>query len=113
MREFKFRVWDKGSKQMDLLPDWECLDGQIWLALVHYEIMQYTGLKDKNGKDIYEGDVLNDPGGFPSPCNAVVVFEYGQFKAVRGNYIINPSEHWNWLSVDGNIYENPELLEAL
>jgi uncharacterized phage protein (TIGR01671 family) len=52
MREIKFRAWSKDTKSM-----WWDVFGPM-LQDDRYEVMQYTGLKDKNGKEIYEGDIV-------------------------------------------------------
>jgi len=62
MREIKFRAWDKERKTM-LSPDDLChLEGNVSKALKesspHLELMQFTGLKDKNNREIYEGDIV-------------------------------------------------------
>jgi len=84
-----------------------------------YELMQYTGLTDKNGREIYEGDVVESftiPNGYI--CRGVVVFENGSFlmdvknapfaeSGFKGDF----DERIREYTVLGNIYENPEMLE--
>ena len=81
------------------------------------ELMQYTELTDKNGKEIYEGDiVLVKPGGISTWYKTVVEFKEGALIAslINGEnhfYIFNPGFDSNDFEVIGNIYENKKLLE--
>lgn len=72
MREIKFRAWDKFTQKYWNIENWhfedEYLDliesadpnsKRVWRKFNEVELMQYTGLKDKNGKDIYEGDIIH------------------------------------------------------
>ena len=60
MREIRFRAWYKSDA---LMIDNESFGGSIPFSNTNYILMQYTGLKDKNGKEIYEGDILQDEDG--------------------------------------------------
>ena len=123
MRDIKFRAWDNYS----MLP-WEWLDTSlncVWTAInaQQYDnpepiLMQYTGLKDKNGKEIYEGDILSEKWKF--------VVEYikdgfycthKQGKKIVStpiSVILDKREKAGVpLEVIGSIYEHPELLEGV
>jgi len=100
---FRFRVWDRQAKVMHYLgavSDTELLD----CGLI---IMQCTGLQDKNGMLIWEGDILDHPfwGAF------VVVWEYDGFSVQNEKYGVVLEPHQVQQSkVISNRYENPELL---
>ena len=120
-REIKFRVWDDWKKKMitpvgifwndvtSALFNYCKEEGESRVALngKHrndgYHIMQYTGLKDKNGKEIYEGDIVK---AFYKDCiepyHKNVVIEIDPTEATRG--------YWEECEVIGNIYENKDLL---
>ena len=127
MREIKFRAWVKEKKAIFevILIDYVTKKVTYLLERVGHllsirdakfydvELMQYTGLKDKNNKEIYEGDILFESFG---EKYYKVIFENGSFKAeVEGDF-----EEYSFDLIDvvaqgyevvGNIYENPELME--
>ncbi|WP_341480358.1 YopX family protein [Clostridium botulinum] len=125
-REIKFRVWDNTTKEMLQLQKMSFKTSKCmpYGGNIEYEfdnLMQYTGLKDIDNKEIYEGDILQGgyanklTGGFESRLY-VVEFEKGTFK---GKLIGESPYGDTWLNflnkksyVIGNIYENPELLEV-
>ena len=107
-REIKFRIWDKINRM------WlRCFNVNLFDIgdLPNVELMQYTGLKDKNGKEIYEGDIviLNDT---EEENRCVVKYKYGSYILVDGDLRENLSNvEDRFLEVIGNIYENKNLLE--
>lgn len=129
MREIKFRVWDKAlncwyhSPQLVIRPySGKVSDGS---TVPNVELMQYTGLKDKNGKEIYEGDIVElqmyDDGFSPAdiPCLQV----RGNFEVYYDNNeglysLKNKKEDWTpnqigcfpSLKVIGNIHEHYYIL---
>jgi len=137
MREIKFRVWDKTNNKM-LMPienPAQAITVQILPnGDTDYEFMQYTGLKDKNDKEIYEGDIVKGGAVYYFYKDQIAVVKFGQFEAdssgqeygsipVNGWYldIIVKDEdkdtgyhgefNTDSLEVIGNIYENPSLLQ--
>ena len=125
-REIKFRAWDKRNKQMLTVAQFVFdTRGEAYLEKSpiiardkdynHYsgdfesmEIMQFTGLKDKNGKEIYEGDIVK----FRNPVYAEIIYLKGCFFA--GNEFLGDRPLYNIkipYEVIGNIYENPELFK--
>ena len=122
MREIKFRAWHKKEKmiyevleinifsQEVILTYTENFETDRWEYLKDIELMQFTGLKDKNGKEIYEGDiirVIGDPERYEIFWNErFATFEL-KYTGNSLGYTINSYEK---VEVIGNIYENPELL---
>lgn len=120
MREIKFRAWDADEKTM--CPVYELHFGErIIVARVNArngkmllvfsdetKLMQYTGVKDKNGVEIYEGDILLDD--FAEEYYIVKFFD-GAFIAECDGVIYDLADVALITAVVGNIYENPELTE--
>ena len=136
MREIKFRCWDTENKEMLEVQelDYEgSYNGQPMIRTTMYNdyfdtedmiLMQYTGLKDKNGKEIYEGDIVlyedwemcyegggNDSfinKGIIEYCNNNCCFNVTERQTVDLQDVLYEGNED--LEVIGNIYDNPELL---
>ena len=141
-REIKFRAWNKvwgmmlpvdeiDFKQQSVMVTVEASDYNHEGEWQDYEIgediilMQFTGLKDKNGKEIYEGDVLLENGGWDENGRNVVVRFEDDYGWVVSPYVDGKRAPFtnklresltirmrnkNPTIVGGNVYENPELL---
>ena len=143
MREIKFRAFDKKRKCMfqvteinfrangniySVSPD----QGGTWLLIDEVELLQYTGLKDKNGREVYEGDLLKKVltidvtalGEKSAEIETHEIIGYVKFeKGHFGIYFIKHTSHkeaensfYPFLNekeyeIIGNIFENSELLE--
>lgn len=155
-RELKFKIWDKEQKKF-LEINWEgentrhtkgkaniCYSDRVYVTLSGYvnedgwpyevdaDILQYTGLKDKNGKEIYEKDIvkvtINN-----KTFNAWIVFEMGSFMIANDDITYYIDDNWNdnvkclselaWeqeefedriycLEVIGDTYQNIDLIEV-
>ena len=129
MREIKFRAWDEANNEMVYSDKEDCFyintKGVLFMYSKKptkkgedyhkdYNVMQYTGLKDKNGVEIFEGDLLR----VLDNKNGVLQVEFKN--AYVGGWVLTHNSTDDWLSlgarksedieVIGNKYENPELL---
>ena len=119
MREIKFRAWNIGFSKMSEKIEWidfkegtaGCVFDGISMPILFrgLKLMQYTGLKDKNGKEIYEGDIIrafdeNYEVKFKQTKSGLRV-DYGY-----PDYHNGPAP--DWVEVIGNIRENPKLINA-
>ncbi|CAI3679702.1 Phage protein TIGR01671 [Clostridium neonatale] len=134
-RKIKFRMWDKDYKEMRIfgknqhddfrtnrnneLYYYNLQDGETSSECGAYELMQYTGIKDVTGKEIYEGDIVefyNDVDYVLHPGIAKVIFDLGAFQMENEKYGIDYLGNMDiddmCIRVIGNIYENPELLKS-
>lgn len=126
MREIKFRAWDEKGKQMiehenlQMNCDGFCVIDEEATMFPMDIIMQFTGLKDKNGKEIYEGDFLGtyegEELGWENHGKVIWWNESAKFfLADKDNYmseseLSEETQEWNDTEIIGNIYENPNLL---
>lgn len=119
VREIKFRAWD-GEK---MLMEWlECCEWGIneVFSRTSYKVMQHTGLKDKNGVEIYEGDILlwNEKNWVCSwnkrNCQyfyeTIESFLNEREKPVWGEWHFQKQRMERATEIIGNIHQNPELL---
>lgn len=130
MREIKFRAWDKGAEKMvnevsfpyikGYMGDEGCVDCTAHFfetTSKKFEWMQFTGLKDKNGKEIYEGDIVEEKKNWLESGSGEDEKRILQIKFANGGFIVSENgrgqdlrDHLN-CEIIGNIYENSELLK--
>ena len=131
MREIKFRAWDKYEEKMsydvsiysDKNGSWWSGDhidedsGDTITSFDKGELMQFTGLKDKNGKGIFSGDLIRQHGTLYEirPCvggfECQIWKEYKQGGAEEGSIYMFSCLLDTACEIIGNLYENPELLK--
>lgn len=121
----KYRAWDKEFKEM-VPVDALVFDEQVIKAtyqngsivkddVKNYELMQSTGLRDKNGKEVFVGDIIKCTRGCPH--EVYLEKEYGgiYIGGMPAVYLKGLLEGYAWTGAEeilGNVYENPELLEV-
>ncbi len=130
-REIKFKIWDMKRKRFvnSHIPDPESnyglrADGKlVQFGVTHtyqpffeweehpeeVELLQYTGLKDKNGKEIYESDILNRNGFRYKIIYGIAGFMFRGIEVRHSGYFY--SKESTEFEIIGNIYENPELIK--
>lgn len=127
MREIKFKAWNRQAKRFvddnDLKHYAITFDGEVinfdssgYDYIEHFDVVRYTGLKDKNGKEIFEGDILKLTTTSPHVYSYVAWNE--KTSAFAASFEVGSEPYCEHLfgaelcEVIGNIYENKELLEA-
>lgn len=121
-REIKFMAWDDKEKKW-VNPDdiWMTLEGDIYSGVSRVNniiLVQYVGLKDSKGVEIYEGDIFECDVGddYPQMQNFVVLFRDGAFRcylSLHKNAGWEPLDEFgeHEIKIIGNKFENPELLD--
>ena len=131
MENIKFRVWDKDDEEMREVENIHVGGNRKQVAVwneendccewvYNYELMQYTGFKDMNGKEIYEGDILKDvlesKNGEKRIYYNEIFYSDGCFQVRDLDNSINFLFEYAhkgvvYMEVVGNVYENPELIK--
>lgn len=118
MREIKVRAWDEDKfiyfSSLDGKDDYEA--SRFWHDCAKFDLDPElsTGLKDKNGKEIYDSDIgIHEDGRF------ILIHYNDSMKLITATYLDDIESEkpayvfaWQYIEIIGNIHENPELLEA-
>ncbi|WP_273958081.1 YopX family protein [Lacticaseibacillus paracasei] len=116
-REIKFRAWDKENKKMAQVSRIDFGPGGIKYLVDDSVLLEYTGLKDKNGQSIYEGDIVRtgkDNIGDPEPMIGQVIMREGSWliENEKMQEAIDLFSEITSREVIGNIFEDKQLLEG-
>ncbi len=125
MKETKFRAWDKVFKKMLYLDGFRFLGKETIELFItgekeypieninDIELLQFTNLKDKNGKEIFDGYIVEFEYKGKEKQKGETIFIGGSFKikSEKGIYYLFCKEIMKNVEVIGNIYDNPKLLE--
>lgn len=128
-REIKFQAWDQETKQMWTWEDIQEAESAMFITFLDVLLQdqfikrQFTGLRDNNDREVYEGDIVLCDSTSTGKERRVICYDLHQLKyktvplvayhsnAGRGGWTGYEVKYHN--EVIGNIYENPELLEAI
>ncbi|MET3290589.1 UNVERIFIED_CONTAM: putative phage protein (TIGR01671 family) [Brevibacillus sp. OAP136] len=128
-RDIKFRALHKSGKMLFFNGDspsfgsdqgerFASVEDVFYYHKEDFHLMQFTGLRDKNGKEIYEGDIVKGHRWSKGMCHRLI----GKVDYVLNKYVVNGIGKYEWAERDdidgsyeviGNVYENPELLQAI
>jgi len=123
MRTIKFKAWSKNREQMFDVVKISFISGAVWFNNSAYignlgerdiVLLQFTGLLDKNGKEIFEGDIVHDHHILSAGKVCEVYYEAPSFyvKGSGGDWIMNRYNPQGY-EVIGNVYENSSLLKEI
>lgn len=116
MRKIKFRAWGQHTKTMIPADDEEFWE-QVSVAALHSGTgsliyMQFTGLRDSVGTEVYEGDILDADPGYNGQMRPVSIEDPHGYRFMFGKDVLCRANANNGLVV-GNVYQNPEILEVI
>jgi uncharacterized phage protein (TIGR01671 family) len=120
MREIKFRAWDVVDRKMEEVTSINFVPTNCGLITTlanggYKRLMQYTGLKDRNGQEVYEGDIVSWVNMYGVKFIGVIKWNFDRIVTEWIGYAAYDSslvDYCDEMEVMGNIYTNPELLKV-